>query len=367
MCRAPGSHGDFCHLTRPCGDGYWCVDAISAWNHQICLPECINIDQEQLKKGYSTNSTRYFPDFGQKWDNGIVPFVADCSLEKHELALFSEAMKEIEDKTGIKFIRYNKLEHTNYIVLTDHADGVASAWVGKMQVPGWQPVNLDTPWMNTDYNVVSAIHELMHTLGWPHTQSRPDRDAYVTILDENIEDANKHNFNKDYSDVFEKVQKCRPYNYDSIMHYPKQAFSKNGLDTISTKDGNKMNVIGNRDALTSQDIDEIKAYYFGNACNNGQEYMEVSSESCEYNGLNTITDVNECKEAASVVGRTIVWGPYGGYEDVVDGCSARASKSSTQLFFNEIGRCDPSHRVGEWTHTGCKCTDWMPCLCKKSF
>ncbi len=88
------------------------------------------------------------------------------------------------------------------------------------------------------------------------------------------------------------------------------------------------------------------------------------SESCEHHGLTTITNVNECKKAAVAVGRRTVWGPHGGYEDVIDGCSARFDKASTNLFFNEVGTCDPNHRVGEWTFTGCKCTEWMPCLCK---
>ena len=266
VCRAPGKHGDYCHLTRPCGNAYWCVDAISAWNHQICLPECTSISSEMKTKlkdvGYSTDT---WPGFGLKWDNGVVPFVFDCDLENHEQALFSEAMKEIEDKTGIQFIRYNSKKHANYIVLTDQISGAASSWVGKMRQPGWQRVNLDTAWMGTgDYTVGTAIHELMHALGWQHTQCRPDRDQFVTVNEGNIQDDKKPNFVKQDSDVFEKVQKCRSYNYDSIMHYTRYAFSKDGSDTITTKDSGKQDVIGNRDKLTAQDIDEIKTYYFGN-------------------------------------------------------------------------------------------------------
>ena len=31
-----------------------------------------------------------------------------------------------------------------------------------------------------------ALHEMVHTLGFFHTSSRTDRDAYVTIYNENI-------------------------------------------------------------------------------------------------------------------------------------------------------------------------------------
>ena len=267
-CRVPGKHGDFCHLTRPCGNKYWCVDAISAWNHQICLPECASFDSDMKQKlkgdGYSGSS----PYFGQKWDNGVVPFVADCELENNELALFSEAMKELEDKTGVQFVRYNAEEHDNYIVLTDIDSYSANSYVGKMAKPGWQRVNLDTRWANLDFNVGTAVHELVHALGWHHTQARPDRDDYVTINWENIMEDEKRNFEQEEVDneVFQKVQKCRPYNYDSIMHYGKDTWSKNGSTTIKTKDSSKQDVIGKRE-LTAQDIDEIKTYHFGgNIC-----------------------------------------------------------------------------------------------------
>lgn len=48
-----------------------------------------------------------------------------------------------------------------------------------------------------------------------------------------------------------------------ILRMPSQ---KNGSNTISTKDSSKQNVIGNRKGMTSQDITEIKTYYFGKPC-----------------------------------------------------------------------------------------------------
>jgi hypothetical protein len=43
------------------------------------------------------------------------------------------------------------------------------------------------------------------------------------------------------------------------MHYSKTAFSSNGLPTIITKDPNVW--IGQRNALSASDIQEIRRYY----------------------------------------------------------------------------------------------------------
>ena len=81
--------------------------------------------------------------------------------------------------------------------------------------------------------------------------------------------------------------------------------------------------------------------------------------------METITSEDECRQAAEYVGRNVVWGPNGGYEDVITGCSARFASESTHLFFNMPGVCDPTVNLEQWTFTGCKCADWMPCLCRK--
>ena len=41
-----------------------------------------------------------------------------------------------------------------------------------------------------------VIHELLHSLGFWHEQSRPDRDDYVTIIWANVQEKAKMNFSK---------------------------------------------------------------------------------------------------------------------------------------------------------------------------
>ena len=51
----------------------------------------------------------------------------------------------------------------------------------------------------------------------------------------------------------------QPYDYGSVMHYPKNAWSKNGGDTITPKIANV--VIGQRSGMSATDIAELNAVY----------------------------------------------------------------------------------------------------------
>jgi hypothetical protein len=73
-------------------------------------------------------------------------------------------------------------------------------------------------------------HEIGHVVGFYHEQNRMDRDDWVNLYWDNI---------GWFKDAFDKVKGTDdygvPYDYESIMHYPWNAFSSNGQDTMSPK------------------------------------------------------------------------------------------------------------------------------------
>lgn len=79
----------------------------------------------------------------------------------------------------------------------------------------------------------TVIHELLHVLGFFHMQSGSLRDQYVTIMWDEIQPNRKRNFNA-YS-IQETTSFGLPYDFESVLHYPKSAFSKNKRDTIVPK------------------------------------------------------------------------------------------------------------------------------------
>ena len=75
------------------------------------------------------------------------------------------------------------------------------------------------------------MHEFMHAIGLFHMQSRPDRDDYVQIHFDNIQDGKEHNFNKCESCLTYDV----PYDAKSFMHYKYYYFAKDSSKpTISS-------------------------------------------------------------------------------------------------------------------------------------
>ncbi len=155
------------------------------------------------------------------WPGGVVRYTVDKNLP--DQGRVWDAMRRWHDHTHVRFAR--KKTQKNFVTFTTGSG--CSSYVG--MIGGRQYVNLAA-----DCTTVSVMHEIGHTVGLEHEQSRLDRDSYVKIHWENIQTG--------YADQFAKDQTAKnvgAYDIDSIMHYPTWAFSKNGHSTITRRDGSK--------------------------------------------------------------------------------------------------------------------------------
>jgi hypothetical protein len=114
---------------------------------------------------------------------------------------------------------------------------------------GQQPLNLQA---NGCVTRGIVQHEFLHALGFYHEQSRPDRDSFVRINYENIDPKDNYQFAKQT----ESKTLGSPYDYGSVMHYGKTAFSKNQKDTITAPQP-----IGLADAADEEDIRQVVLMY----------------------------------------------------------------------------------------------------------
>ena len=186
---------------------------------------------------------------GLRWPNGVIPFVLAEDLPSQNAQYCREAMAVWESKTGIRFIAItpeNKEQYPEYVYLQPAEGTTCSSEVGRKGDK--QVINL-APRCTT----MITVHELGHTIGLWHEQSRLDRDNYIKIIWENIGEEHQFNFDQHLTDGLD----FGPYNYDSIMHYSAYGFSKNGEKTIIPLQEGV--TIGQRDHLSEGEIAAVNS------------------------------------------------------------------------------------------------------------
>ncbi|KAL1442123.1 hypothetical protein MTO96_030941 [Rhipicephalus appendiculatus] len=135
-------------------------------------------------------------------------------------------MDSIEKKTCIRFVA--RVNQADYIHLK-YDEGCYS-YLGRNG--GEQTLSLGYGCL---FNGTVA-HELMHAVGFYHEHSRPDRDDYIDVFPDNVIRA----FQFDFKMVDpSKILLLTAFDYNSVMLYGSDAFSRRRGPPYHTKEGRK--------------------------------------------------------------------------------------------------------------------------------
>ncbi|XP_057316847.1 low choriolytic enzyme-like [Hydractinia symbiolongicarpus] len=245
--------------------------------------------KEVLKNGGSA----FASIIGYRWPNGVVPYVVTNGIGNDGKKAVADAIADYHEFTCLKFVK--RTNQREYIKFVGHG-GCSS------------PVGYNNPeFTNNGVNEITlgigcrskgtTMHEIGHSIGLYHEQSRPDRDQHVHILTRNVYDQNMvFNFNKLPRNKIDSLGTT--YDYASMMHYSRQAFGcdrygRNCKDTIRTIDGSKQNVIGNRNGFSEGDIAQINKMYNCKKTNGGGATVCTdSNENCGYWAVNGECTIN---------------------------------------------------------------------------
>ncbi|XP_053687223.1 tolloid-like protein 1 [Sabethes cyaneus] len=262
----------------------------SSGNEKIQMQQSKPVDDERKSSDHHRVPRAATAKKERIWDFGVIPYEIDGNFSGLHKALFKQAMRHWENYTCIKFVERNPIEHPNYIVFTERQCGCCS-FVGK-RGNGPQAISIGK---NCDkFGIV--VHELGHVVGFWHEHTRPDRENHVVIEKNNIMVGQEYNFNKLTEDEVNSLG--LPYDYDSIMHYARNTFSKGTyLDTIFPIEmpTRKRPEIGQRLRLSEGDIAQANLLYKCAKC--GRTFQEnlASFTSPSYYSNTPPADPERCE------------------------------------------------------------------------
>lgn len=145
----------------------------------------------------------------QFWPGGIVYYEFNDNVSAANRTTAINAMAEWEAVANIDFRARNG--EANYIhIQSSTANNSEVGMIGGRQI-----INI-TSWGT----MFVIVHELGHSLGIWHEQSRTDRDNFITVNWDNIEEGKEHNF-----EIRDDSGHYGPYDFDSVMHYGSCGFS----------------------------------------------------------------------------------------------------------------------------------------------
>jgi hypothetical protein len=154
------------------------------------------------------------------WPMGVIPYYIDPSYTMPDPNNPSRTLADagIEYWNKVKKVRFRPYRNGDpyWVRIVSSSPDDCRSYVGRKPGGGGQRV-----YLGSNCQLVQVIHELGHVVGLFHEQSRNDRDNYLVIHREFIQQGLEGNFDL----VLENGTDVGPFDFGSIMLYPPNAFS----------------------------------------------------------------------------------------------------------------------------------------------
>lgn len=217
-----------------------------------------------------------------KWPNRTVPYVFHPKFNKKQMPLVNMALDKMRNLTCIRFIdmtgRIAADDPKKHKVVFQSLSSGCFASVGYNKYLKNGFINLAQGCFSPSASTI--LHELCHTLGIIHTQSRYDRDKYIAVHFDKIQKGRESQFDK-RKDMYGKLSLVGlPYDFNSVMHYPTNAFAKESKHQTMTLKKKFPGEVGFSKRLTRSDVATInrmydcKDHYLGDDIAGAKTYKE---------------------------------------------------------------------------------------------
>ena len=190
------------------------------------------------------------------WPKGDIPYRIDPSIDSFDQKRIVDAIRSINEAWFCAQFR-PKLPNDSYSMnFVRHSGFCHSQWIGFADV-GDQSIYLAPNCTSTRY----IFWAIFQALGLPAEHQRPDRDNYLTINWENIDEKYRYAFYR-YSFIDPRLE-ALPYDRQSRLHYSSDKMSiRKGVKTMVSKEDPDL-ALGNPVAPSQGDYEKLAALYCG--------------------------------------------------------------------------------------------------------